>query len=192
MAGDEVTSVGIPTDRPSEDVKVEHEHRSEDAPWGYKPDGTPYKVDPARYEKRDAARRKQSAPKSKTGGKTKGSAHRENVLGLVQIIGLPLAAASTRDDRFAADLIALNATAPAIADAVDGIAQSNRRMAAALDKLADVGPYGLLIGALAPLILQVAANHGALPVGMMGTVSHEDLIAAAERGDIPGMDAMAA
>jgi len=191
VAADEVTSVGIPTDRPSEDVKVEPEHRNEDAPWGYKPDGTPYKVDPARYEKRDAARRKHAAPKSKT-AKAKGSEHRENVLGLVQIIGLPLAAAATRDDRFAADLIALNATAPAIADAVDGIAQSNRRMAAALDKLADVGPYGLLIGALAPLLLQVSANHGVLPVGMMGTVSHEDLIAAAERGDIPGMEGMAA
>jgi hypothetical protein len=184
-----VSTVGIPSGGDAAgNGSVQTETRPEDAPYGYKPDGTPYKVDPARYAKRDARRR----AGSKATGKGKPSPYRENVLGLIQIVGLPLAAAGSRDDRFMADLVALNATAPGIADAVDGIAQSNRRMAAALDKLAEVGPYGLLIGALTPLILQVATNHGLLPAGMMGTVEPGDLLDAAANGDIPGMEGVAA
>jgi hypothetical protein len=187
---DQVTSVGIPADAAEGNgVKVETETRSEDAPWGLKDDGTPYKVDPARYRKRDAKRRGTRAPSAKS--KAKVSPYRETVLGLVQIIGLPIAAAATRDDRFGADLVALTATAPDIADAVDSIAQNNRRLAAALDKLGEVGPYGLLIGALAPLILQCGTNHGIVPVGTLGTVDPAVLLAAAEAGEIPGMEAAA-
>jgi hypothetical protein len=187
---DEVNTIGIPSsdDRPSGNGSVTTETRDEHAPWGYKPDGTPYKVDPKRYRTREA--RRQAG--SKTPGKGKASPYRENTLGLIQIIGLPLAAVGSRDERFMADLVALNAMAPAIADAVDGIAQGNRRMAAALDKLAEVGPYGLLIGALTPLILQVATNHGVLPAGMMGTVEPGDLLEAAANGDVPGMEGVAA
>jgi hypothetical protein len=193
---DQVTSVDLPPmdgeDR-DDAPKVETDTRPEDAPWGYKEDGTPYKVDPARYRRRDANRRRASSgPQAKKTKAKAGSPYRDSVLGLVQIVGLPLAAAGARDDRFLADLVALNATAPGIADAVDSIAQNNRQVAAALDKLGEVGPYGLLIGALAPLILQVACNHGIVPAGTMGTIAADDLLQAAAEGQIPGMDGMAA
>lgn len=165
-------------------IRVETEPPADapgDAPWGYKDDGTPYKVDPARYRKRDAKRRGAAAPTARPAASKgrKASQYRDSVLGLTQIVGLPLAAAATQNDVFLADLVALNETAPGIADAVDQIAQSNPKFAAALDKLAEVGPYGLLIGALAPLVLQVAANHGAIPVGVMGTVDPQALVDAA-------------
>lgn len=188
---DQVETVELPPmDGGSGDVTVETETRPEDAPFGYKADGTPYKRDPTRYQTRAANRRRgASAPKaSKT--KPKSSRYRDSVLGLAQIIGLPLAAASTRNEVFLADLITLNATAPGIADAADSIAQSNPKVAAALDKLVEVGPYGLLIGALAPLILQGCCNHGLLPAGVMGTIEPADLIEAAQRGEVPGAEGL--
>jgi hypothetical protein len=185
---DEVNTVGIPSgDRPDGNGSVKTETRPDDAPWGYKPDGTPYRVDPQRYRTRAANEAKAKGGKAKGG---KASPYRDNALGLIQMIGLPLAVAGSRDERFMADLVALNTTAPGIADAVDAIAQSNRRMAAALDKLAEVGPYGLLIGALTPLVLQVATNHGLLPAGMLGTVEPDVLLDSIE--DMTGATAEAA
>lgn len=187
---DEVGTVELPAvGNGSEDdtLRVETETRPEDAPWGYKADGTPYKRDPSRYQKR-SARRTATAPKARA--KSKGPNYRDSVLGLVQIVGLPLAAAGTRNDVFLADLITLNATAPAIADAVDQIAQTNPAVAKALEKLAEVGPFGLLIGAMAPLILQGCCNHGLIPAGVMGTIEPADLIAAAARGEVPGSEGL--
>lgn len=188
---DQVGTIDLPPlDGDKGEVKVETEPPADAdaAPWGYKPDGTPYKVDPTRYRTRAArAGRQPSAPKSKT-GKSKGPDYRGSVLGLVQIIGLPLAAAATKNDVFLADLITLNACAPGIADAVESIALSNPKVATALDKLAEVGPYGLLIGALAPLIIQGACNHGLMPVGVMGAVDPADLIEAASKGEVPGAE----
>jgi hypothetical protein len=187
---DEVTTVGIPTDNGEDPPRIETDSRAEDAPWGLKDDGTPYKRDPAIYARRDGKRRPTAPKASKT--KTKRSPYREHVLGIVQIVGLPLAAAGTRDERFLADLVALNATAEPIADAMDSLAQSNETVAKALDKLGEVGPYGLLIGAVAPLILQIAANHSLVPAGTLGTVTHEVLLEAARDGQVPGSEGMAA
>lgn len=176
---DQVETVELPPmGGASDDVTVETETRPEDAPFGYKADGTPYKRDPTRYQTRAANARRTSAPKASKASKPKPSRYRDSVLGLVQIIGLPLAAAGTRNEVFLADLVALDATAPAIADAADSIAQTNPKVAAALDKLTEVGPFGLMIGALAPLILQVCCNHGLVAAGVMGTIEPADLIEA--------------
>jgi len=195
MADDQLgtveVSIGDSGDDPT--VKVETETRDEDAPFGRKDDGTPYKRDPAIYARRDSKRRRgASAPKTSGGSKSKPkpSGYRDSVLGLVQIVGLPLAAAGTKNDVFLADLITLNATALGIADAVDQIAQTNPKVAAALDKLAEVGPFGLLIGAMAPLIIQGACNHGLVPAGVMGAVAPDDLIAAAIAGEVPGAEGL--
>jgi len=178
MATDEVTSVEIPSPTNGDDptAKIEAETRSQDAPWGLKPDGTPYKRDPARYQTRAANQRRASgpAPKKKTPGK---SAHREAMLGLIQIVSLPVAMAATRSDVFAADLVAINVCSEPIADAFDSLAGQNKAVAAALERLGEVGPYGLVLAAVAPLVLQIGVNHGLVPAGTAGTVSPEVLLA---------------
>lgn len=175
---DEVKTVGIPQPGDGDAGPVEPEHRAEDAPFGLKADGTPYKKDPSIYRAREA--RKRGGRVTKARSKTaKGPDYRESVLGVIQVISLPLAAVATRDDRFAADLVAVEASAEPIADAFDQMARTNDKIAKVLDKLAEVGPYGLLISAVAPLVLQVAANHEAIPPGVAGTVDRQTLLEAA-------------
>lgn len=178
MATDEVTSVPIPTSGNGDDstVKIETETPDDAAPWGYKEDGTPYKVNPERYRKRAANQRRATAPTAK-GKAKKTSDHREAVLGAIQIVSLPIAAAATRSDVFAADLVAINVCAEPIADAFDSLAGQNKAVAMALDKLGEVGPYGLVFAAVAPLLLQIGVNHGLVPAGTAGTVPPEVLLA---------------
>lgn len=161
-----------------EDVKVDLGGRdgtappkvkvTDEAPWGLKADGTPYKRDPSRYQGRGKGRAK--------GGK--GKDYRPDVRGLVQVVGMPLAVAGQANEAFLADAVALEAQSEPIVEAVNELALRNARVAAALEKLATVGPYGLLLSAVSPLVLQVAVNHGALPAGMMGTVPPGALVAA--------------
>lgn len=177
---DPMTTVTIPPPASPDDptAKIEAEPVADDpAPWGYKPDGTPYKVNPERYHKRDAKRRSVKAPSSSK-AKAKGSDRRDAVLGLFQIVSLPIAAgAAAGSPAFAADLVTIDAYAEPVADAFDSLAGQNKAVAQALDKLGEVGPYGLVIGALAPLVLQIAVNHGVLPPGTAGTSDPEHLIA---------------
>jgi len=183
--GDPMTSVPIPPPTPSDDtVKITSEPVDDPAPWGLKSDGTPYKVDPARYAQRDAKRRGAAAPKSKAKGK--GSDRKDAILGLFQIVSLPLAAgAATGSVPFTADLVTVDVYADPVADAFDKLADQHKGVAAVLDKLAEVGPYGLVIGALAPMILQIAVNHGALPPGTAGTADPDDLVAEFVRTHTP-------
>jgi hypothetical protein len=178
VADDDVTAVKIPNGTSP----------SEDAPWGYKDDGTPYKVDPARYRKRDAKRRGSTSKSKAATSKRKGSPYKQDVLGLIQLVAAPVFVIGMRDDTFAADAVAIDMHAEPIADACAQIAEKNERFARALDKLAEVGPYGALIAAVAPLAFQVAANHGLVPVGLMGAKDPNDL-ATVLRGDVERMQA---
>jgi hypothetical protein len=78
---------------------------------------------------------------------------------------------------FAADAAAITIHAPNIAEALDQLANERPEIAAILDRVLQVGPYGVLIAAVAPLALQLLANHEALPPGAMGTVPPTTLIA---------------
>jgi hypothetical protein len=174
---DEVTDVPIPNgvDAPLSDASP----TDDPAPWGYKDDGTPYKRDPEIY----AARSQRSARKrrpTKSGGskaKAKASTYEDDVLGLVQLVAAPVFVLGTRNDVFLADAAAINASAPDIARAVADLAEKNERVARVLEKLAEVGPYGALIAAVAPLAFQVATNHGLLPPGVVGTVDPVEMAA---------------
>jgi hypothetical protein len=176
MADDEVTSVGIPPDDGPSDPTIQTETRAEDAPWGYKADGTPYKVDPARYARRDAKRRKASpGPKKAT---AKRSVYAESVTDLMVLVsgGLAIAAKGSGNAAFLADAIVVEESAPDVGDAFGKLADQNDKVARMLDKLGEVGPYGLVLAAMAPIVTQCMANHGMLPAGMMGTEDPQAMI----------------
>jgi hypothetical protein len=82
-----------------------------------------------------------------------------------------------RRPEFAADAAAITVHAPPIAGALDDLAQEDPAAAAVLDRILQVGPYGALLAAVAPLVLQVLANHSAIPPGTLGTIPPPQLIA---------------
>lgn len=55
---------------------------------------------------------------------------------------------------------------PPIADAVADLAVERPEVAATLDRIMAVGPYGALIGAVLPLVVQIAHNHNKVPEPM--------------------------
>ncbi|WP_333746434.1 hypothetical protein, partial [Streptomyces sp. IBSBF 2950] len=66
---------------------------------------------------------------------------------------------------------------PPIADAVADLAVERPEVAAALEKILTVGPYGALIGAMLPLAVQIAHNHKKVPEPMaraMGASPRKD------------------
>lgn len=122
-----------------------------------------------------------SAPKppGRTTGRRKKSAgtdYRPAVMGLLQIPATGLALAGAANPVLAADSIAVATHAPNIAEALNEIAHQRPEVAAALDRVLQVGPYSVLIAAVAPMVLQVLCNHGAIPAGLAGTVPPEVLL----------------
>jgi hypothetical protein len=170
--------------------------RDPEAPYGRKPDGTPYKVDPSVYAKRDANRKARKGkapgtgttapapPRKPTTGQARQAPKRPDYrTGIVQLCSLPagvlVAAGGTLGRR---DLLADGATisyyAPGVADALQGLADNDPRVAAVLDKVLSAGPYGALVAALVPMFAQVAANHGLIKPGAMGTTDPDTLVSA--------------
>lgn len=152
-----------------------------DAPYGRKADGTPRgKPGPKKATGPAAA-----APPRRPGGgagpgrqKKPATDYRPGINGLLQIAAFPLALAGKARPVFALDAAALTIHGPNVAEALNAIAQERPEVAAVLDRILSVGPYGLLIGAVIPLIAQIGHNHGKLPepvaVGM-GAIPRKDL-----------------
>jgi hypothetical protein len=107
------------------------------------------------------------------------------IQGLFGAIALPLAVVQPAD----AAAIALHSEP--IGDAVAETAANDPRFAALVDRLVHAGPYAALLGAVAPLVLQLMANHGYAPIGLLGTMSKDDLMGAVMVGlpDVPPPDA---
>jgi hypothetical protein len=161
-----------------------------DAPWGRRPDGrpwTPYGVRKDGKPKLKGGRRrnptlKPAAPKRRQ----QGTDYREAVLGMAQLVAAPLVMIGQQDggEAFMADAVAIVEAAPPIASAVDDLARKHPGVAKVLDKVTEVGPYGALIGAVVPLVMQLAANHGVVKPELVGAktidelVPHEDAVAA--------------
>ena len=91
------------------------------------------------------------------------------------LLGLTLA--GMRVPALMADAVAIEQHLPPIAEELGKLADSRPEVAAMLDRLTAAGPYAALLGALVPLGLQLAANHGLLRPGMFGTVPPDALIA---------------
>lgn len=161
----------------------------EDAPYGRKADGTP-KAKPGprgpRTPKSPTAPGL-SAPKpvkTSTPRKTRSAPvavdYRPGVLGITQLIAAPLALAGRMNVAFAYDSLTISRYAPALAEAANNLAQQEPAVAAALDKVLQVGPYGEIIGVALVMAVQMAVNHGKVSpdaVAGMGIVKPEDLAA---------------
>lgn len=77
-----------------------------------------------------------------------------------------------------ADAAAVGFHTPPIAAALNDLAQQDPRVAAVLDRILAVGPYGALLAAVMPLVLQILTNHGKVPAGMLGTLEPDQLVGA--------------
>ena len=168
-----------------DEFRVASPKQEQDAPWGYKPDGTPYKRDPSRYAKRAANQqtpaRKPTANKSSA---PKGTDYANAVMGLLQ---LPMAAMAlggqvTKSEALVADSCAMVQYGPALANATAELAANDPRIAAVLDKISVIGPYSALLGVVIPLSLQIVVNHSNKQVpeqvtAATGVMSRSDLIA---------------
>lgn len=154
-----------------------------EAPYGRRADGTPKKKpgpQPGTPRGASAPRKApQTAPKPtrKTGPRAKVSTalpdYRDGVAGLLQIPAFILASAGRLNPVLEYDGIAVAVATPNIAEAVNALAQEEPRVAAVLDKILQVGPYGALLGALVPLVAQIAVNHKRIPAGTLGTQEPE-------------------
>jgi hypothetical protein len=135
--------------------------------------------------KRPSSSRPRSRP---TGGSSKPKKaperkdYRTPILGIGQLAAAPclLAGQALRRPELIADAAAITINTPPIADAINELAHEDAQVAAILDKLLVVGPYGALLAATMPLIAQIVTNHRAsvLPITQaFGAVDPERLVA---------------
>lgn len=113
-------------------------------------------------------------PRKQQKRQTTGTDYRPGIMGMFQLVALPLSFTSPLD------AWAVGAHSPGIADALNDLAKERPEVAGALDRILQVGPYGAIIGAVLPLAVQVLANHGKVPAEAaesLGAVPRERLIA---------------
>lgn len=141
-----------------------------DAPYGLKTDGTPKRrPGPPKGTRVGAAipRPGRTSARSKPATKrSSGTDYRPGILGMLQIPAFALGAAGQMNPALALDGAAISLHAPGIAEALNDLANDYPTVAAALDTILTAGPYGAIIGALLPLVFQIAANHKKIPDGM--------------------------
>lgn len=169
-----------------------------EAPYGRSPrTGKPYKLPPDQRAElgeklaagRRAAMQNGRAPaKRGRGSKGPGSTrpgssrpaqpdYRSAVAGLLQLPAMALSVGSRVAPTLGLDAAALALHTPPIADAVHHLALDDPRIAAILERVMQVGPYGALVAAVSPLLLQVLCNHGWVkPNPTMGTLTPKELI----------------
>lgn len=134
-----------------------------DAPYGRTKSGVPRrKPGPSKGTRVGAAIPRAKRPSS---GRKTGTDYRPGILGILQIPAFALGAAGQLNESLALDGAAISMHAPAIAEALNDLANDNPAVAAALDRILTAGPYGAIIGACLPLVFQIMANHERIPAG---------------------------
>lgn len=106
---------------------------------------------------------------------------------LVTLGTMVAAAGSMSSPAVQLDGVAICQHAPQIAAALDKVAKDDPRVAQALERMLTAGVWSGLIAAMLPLVLAIAANHGALPpqvAGLLG-VQTPDPEAAPAAGSVP-------
>lgn len=176
-----------------------------DAPYGRNAKGEPYKR-PAEWRAKTTAHLKQmrdtasavAGATARAGGEKRGPGrprktadpvdYTPGILGLVQLPAFMLGMLAPLNPALQLDAAALLLHGPTVASAINSAAQQNETLAAMLDKILAIGPWGALLGALLPLALQLAANHGLVPAGpQTSTLAADQLMAHMEqlRGAAP-------
>jgi len=129
---------------------------------------------------RDGSFRKKRSDAGKKGGGSAKSAsagsprarYAEGVAGLMQIPAGIIAFVDPVDG------FCISQHTPHIAGALADLAVERPEMAAALDRVMAIGPYGALVGAVFGLGIQLAHNHGMVPEAMaksMGATPKRDI-----------------
>lgn len=134
-----------------------------DAPLGYTRDGRPRQRRPKGSGRRPRTKATAPPPPASRPGRPRASSapkktdYRPALNGLMQIAALPLSVV------YPMDAAAIALYGPAVTEALNELAQQRPEVAAALERLLQVGPYGLVIAAGLPLLAQIMANHRMLP-----------------------------
>lgn len=120
--------------------------------------------------KRAAAKPKaDKAPKAgKTSAPRKASLETRLTGNLVTLGTVIAATGGMTSPAVTADGVLICQHAPNVAAALDKIAKDDPRVAAALERMLTVGTWSGLVAAMLPLVLGIAANHGAIPAGIAG------------------------
>lgn len=171
--------------------------RSPEFPYGRRADGSP-RSRPGPKGTGSAGPRVAAAPRPRkatrpTAAKRNEPDYRPGIMGLLQIpaMGLSMLGRQTKNPALQADGYALAMHAPGLAEALNETAKAQPSVARALDSLMKAGPYGAIIAAMVPLVMQLAANHGVMnPAPQMGIHSPADLVAASDE-QMAGMAAAA-
>lgn len=158
-----------------------------EAPYGRKADGTP-KRKPGPQKKagstavprapRPAARatRKPAATRVASRGPVD---YTDTITGVLQLFAIPLGLAGRAKIEYAYDAAALTAFAPGIAEFGNEAAQNEPRIAALLDKVMMIGPYGKGLALALGLGAQLMVNHKVIPLevgGPMGAMAPDKLM----------------
>lgn len=147
--------------------------------YGVRSDGTPRgKPGPKPGAKKSPGPRTSTPPRARSGpAKSVGPDYAAGFAGLLSLPTAALLLAGQRKPELQADAVALAIHTGPISEAVGQLARDQAAVAAVLDKLMAVGPYGALIAAVSPLVLQVMCNHGIIPAGTAGAVAPDQLVA---------------
>jgi len=162
--------------------------RTEDYPYGRRADGTP-RSRPGPKSSGSATPRMAAAPRprktTRPAAAKKGEPdYRAGIMGLLQIpaMGLTMVGRQTKNQALQADGYALAMHAPGIAEALNETAKAQPAVGRALESIMKAGPYGAIIAAMVPLVMQLAANHGVMnPAPQMGIHAVADLVQASDQ-----------
>lgn len=151
------------------------------------PDGRPKTTRDGRLAKkrgpkstppRAAASPRRSSPRTarSTSSRPKAPDFRPGITGMFQLIAAPLAFTQPLDSW------AVTTHAPGIAEALNDLAQERPEVAMVLQRVLSVGPYGALLAATVPLVVQLLHNHDLIPeqaaAGIPGVAPKSELKAA--------------
>lgn len=156
--------------------------RTDEFPYGRRADGSARAKPGPRNG--PAAPRPVSAPrprKARPAAKSAGPDYRPGIMGLLQIpiMGLSMVGRQTKNPALQADGMALAMHAPGLAEALNETAKQQPAVGRALESIMKAGPYGAILGAMVPLVMQLAANHKLMnPAPAMGIHDPADLVAA--------------
>lgn len=157
-----------------------------DAPFGREPGGearAPYGWTRAGRPRLQAGGKR--SPRAPAGpGKTSAPAktpagpdYRPAIVGLFQMVATPLAFTG---EAGRLDAWATMAHGPGIAEGLNELAKIRPEVAAVLDRIIAIGPYGMVLGPLLAWLAQLAVNHSAIPeeIGkMIGARPRAELLA---------------
>lgn len=181
MEGNAMTDQSTPVD--ATPIATDPPMADPEAPYGRKADGTP-KARPGR-KPADGSAPRQTAPKpgrKATTPRARVAApdYRAGIAGVLQVPTAALAMAGRFKPVLAYDAAAIAIHTPSIAEALNTLAQEEPRVAAVLDRVLAIGPYGAIVGVAVALTAQIAVNHKRLPAeagAAFGAVEPDTLMA---------------